>query len=304
VRRRDQYLRRKMQGGKTEITMEVAKGDDSVRSLQSARSKGSGKALSPSSKAAQIRIGNAARKNLYDIFESSDNPQELKSSLISVATEDPKLTFAMLRFGWEKTLTIRRERAVSVGFVGALIFSVALQMSVVPLEPSRSLSEASAPDFWSDARDTFEHIYHVLITLGAIFSAVSVVNSALYILWIQIYVSDSDDFIWFCRQYSVTYWVDAPMVFALLFSVLAVAFASVAIYVNPVASICFFAVVGLLAFSVIAFILGVIPGERRMRENFEGIYERYHDLIEEAFATVANGTGGDADAKDSRKLLD
>jgi hypothetical protein len=220
------------------------------------------------------------------MFEGSDNPQELRSALANVAKEDPKLTFAMLRFGWEKTLNIRRERAVSMGFVGALIFSVALQMAVQPLEPSRNLVEAETPDFWSDLRPTFEDTYSVLITLGATFSAISVVNSALYVLWLQIYVSDADDFIWFCKQYRVTRWVDIPMACALICSVLAVAFATVALYGNPVASICFFSVISLIMFTVLSFFIGVVPGERRMKENFENMLERYEGYIEEAFASL------------------
>jgi len=240
--------------------------------------------LSPSSQAALNRVGITARKNLDEMFEGSDNPQELRSALANVAKEDPKLTFSMLRFGWDKTLQIRRERAVSMGFVGALIFSVALQMAVEPLGPSRNLLEAEATDFWSDVRPMFEDTYSVLITLGATFSAISVVNSALYVLWLQIYVSDADDFIWFCKHYKVTRWVDVPMAFALICSVLAVAFASVALYANPVASICFFSVVSLLVFSVLSFFLGVVPGERRMTANFETMLERYEGYIEDAFA--------------------
>jgi len=253
-------------------------------------SKGSAKVvLSPSSQAALMRVGNTARKNLDEMFEGSDNPTELKHALLHVAMEDPKLSFAMLRFGWEKTLRIRRERAVSMGFVGALIFSVALQMSVQPLTPSRNLIEASDADFWTDVRSTFEDIYAVLISIGATTSALSVVNSALYILWIQIYVSDADDFIWFCKNYRVIFWVDVPMCFALICSVLSVAFSSVAILPNPVASICFCSVISLVIFTGIAFIAGAIPGERRMKQNFENILERYEGYIEEAFEKVSRG---------------
>merc|ERR1719230_2105065 len=96
------------------------------------------------------RIGITASMNMKEMFESSDNPTELRDSLIAVATDDPKLTFAMLRFGWEKTLSIRRERAVSVGFVGALIFSVTLQMCVTPLEVTEAA--LAADDMWTDFR--------------------------------------------------------------------------------------------------------------------------------------------------------
>jgi len=258
----------------------------------SSNENGTNASPSPSSKAALQRVGHTAQKNLQDMFEGSDNPQELKDALHRVAQEDPKLTFAMLRFGWEKTLGIRRERAVSIGFVGALIFSVALQMAVTPLSPSARVRTEDFEDFWSPARPLFEDVYNVLITLGATLSAVSVVNSALYILWIQIYVSDADDFIWFCHQYRVTLWVDAPMVFALFFSVLAIAFASVSLYPNPVASVCFFSVVGLLFFSGAVFLMGVVPGERRMKENFASISERYSVYIEEAAAKVQATTEG------------
>jgi len=230
------------------------------------------------------RIGITVRKNIAEMFEGSDNPQELKDALMTVALDDPKLTFAMLRFGWEKTLGIRRERAVSVGFVGALIFSVALQMTVAPLEPSDAAREAN--DWWSDSRGFFGDLYHVMITLGACFSAVSVVNSVLYMLWIQIYVSDADDFIWFCRKYSVVIWVDMPMVLALLFSVLAVAFASVSIFAEPVASVCFTCVVGLIVMTAVMFIFGTLPGEHRMKANFESIRGCYKSYIEEAAAAV------------------
>jgi len=237
--------------------------------------------------AAQQRVGRTAQKNLHEMFEGSDNPQELKEALGKVAKDDPKLTFAMLRFGWEKTLSIRRERAVSIGMVGALIFSVTLGMAVAPLEPTERVTAEGFEDFWSDVRPLFEDMYNVLITFGATLSAVSVVNSALYILWIQIYVSDADDFIWFCREYHVTHWVDAPMVLALFFSVLAVAFASVTLYPNPVASVCFFSVIGVLSFTVAVFVMGVVPGERRMQEYFSSISERYNAYIEEAAAEVS-----------------
>jgi len=232
----------------------------------------------------QQRVGVTARQNMKEMFESSDNPQELRECLKSVASDDPKLTFAMLRFGWEKTLSIRRERAVSVGFVGALIFSVTLQMCVTPLEPMEAA--LAADDMWTDFRAIAEDLYHVLITLGATTSAISVVNSALYILWIQIYVSDADDFIWFCQKYPVSMWVDAPMVSALLFSVLAVAFASIALYAQPVASICFFSILALILMTLTMFVLGALPGERRMRQNFEGIKSKYSGYIDEAAAAM------------------
>merc|ERR1712066_225643 len=129
--------------------------------------------------------------------------------------------------------------------------------------------------------------YYVLITLGAALSAISVVNSALYILWIQIYVSDADDFIWFCKSYKVILWVDMPMSLALVCSVLAIAFASVAIFPNPVASINFCLVNSLVLFTVVSFLVGVIPGERRMKANFANMLERYEGYIEEAFASVS-----------------
>jgi hypothetical protein len=230
------------------------------------------------------RIGQTARKNMREMFDGSDNPQELKDALITVALDDPKLTFAMLRFGWEKALAIRRERAVSVGFVGALIFSVTLQMVVAPLEPSDAAREAD--DWWSNSRGAFGDLYHIMITLGACLSAVSVVNSVLYMLWIQIYVSDADDFIWFCRKYSVVLWVDAPVVSALFFSVLAVAFACVSIFAEPVASVCFFCVLGLILMSAMTFIFGTLPGEYRMKVNFEAMNGSYRGYIEEAAAAA------------------
>lgn len=241
-------------------------------------SAGSGESMSRRRTAALKRMGNSARQNLREMFESSDSPEELRQSLLVMA-EDPKLTFAMLRFGWEKTMSIRRERAASEGLVGALIFSVALQMAVTRLDTSDLEGHV---DWWTPCRPVFEDLYYIMITLAATFSAISVVNSCLYMMWIQIYVSDADDFIWFCRKYHVTVWVDAPMVLALLCSIFGIAFATVAIHRDIAASCCFFSILALLAVTLIMFIVGVLPGEQRMKDNFASFRPIYADLIEEA----------------------
>ena len=209
-------------------------------------------------------------------------------SLMRIAEEDPKLTFAMLRFGWEETLEPRRERASTIGVIGALIFSVTLQMTMTPLAPT--YAAMGSEDRWSDYRSVFSDIYHVLIVLGATFWAISVVTSALHILWLNICVSDSDDFIWLCHTYSINLWVDMPMVMALFFSVLSVGVGSISLYSEPVASVCLFSVAAPLSCTALAIIAGALPGERRTKGNFQSLVGHYSGFIDKAAREVENAS--------------
>jgi hypothetical protein len=241
------------------------------------------------------RLEEAARSNLKAMFKGSDDPDGLRSALKKLVVEDREMCYAMLRNGWERTLQTSRERATNLGVIGVLIFSTAIQMSVQPLESSESSADvlnniSLETDMWSDKRDEFEAVYQVLISLGAFLSAWSVVSTALYTLWIQTYVSDADDFLWFTKHYKARHWIDAPMWSCLICILLSSPCASVVIYPITVARIRCSAEIGLVIVAFVVFAVYSMRAKNRSKESFEHLSDSVEGsrviegFIDEAYA--------------------
>jgi len=227
----------------------------------------------------QRNLKKSMEDNMREVYNSSDNPAEIKTDLLYYAnSKDCDFLALIMRSGWMTWKQQMKDQVVNYGVVAALVLSVVLGLAVAPLTPN------TAKDAWADRRESFADLYLIILLLSSSFAFICIVISLVQVVTYDQWALDLDDFIYQVKFFKNNTFASTSLIICAVLGFLAVPFGGVVILADPHASIIFYASVGLAIVLILFVIFAYGTLLRRSYKTFVVHKDTYIKVIEDVYA--------------------